>query len=143
MKAALMAALAAHDSRTSDDAPDSRRGMCGADCGGSPCARDKDHPPPCSPDGEPCRKGHYGCNVRAHYMIDLRATVRAALAAPGAPTQAALARAAGIEAPNLNAWLAGRRTIPQEKIEAVLTYLGASIVFPRASTTQSADHAAR
>ncbi len=75
-------------------------------------------------------------------MIDLRATVREALAAPGAPTQAALARAAGIEAPNLNAWLKGRRTIPQEKVEAILSQLDL-VVVPRASTPTIPHHAAK
>ncbi len=56
-------------------------------------------------------------------MIDLRATVREALAAPGAPTQAALAAAADVTPQNLNAWLHGRRTIPVRAIEAALQHL--------------------
>jgi len=61
----------------------------------------------------------------------LRAAVRAALARPGAPKRAALARAVGIAPENLTHWLAGRRPIPQEKIEAMLVALDLVIV-PRA-----------
>jgi hypothetical protein len=60
----------------------------------------------------------------------LRAAVSAALARPGAPTQSVLARAAGIAPENLNAWLAGRRTIPVRAIEAMLAQL-VLVVVPR------------
>jgi transcriptional regulator with XRE-family HTH domain len=61
----------------------------------------------------------------------LRAAVSAALAHPGAPTQAALARAAGIAPENLNKWLHGERPIPIRAIEAMLVQLDLVIV-PRA-----------
>ena len=112
MKTALMAALAAHDARTSGDAP-----MCGADCGGSPCSREAGHRDRCDPEG-----------------IDpspLRIAVRRALDAPTGPTQAALARAAGVAPENLSAWLKERRTIPVRAIEAMLAQLDLVIV-PRA-----------
>ena len=114
MKTALMAALAAHDACTSDDAPDSRRSMCGADCGGSPCSREAGHRDRCDPEGTD--------------PSPLRIAVRRALDAPTGPTQAALARAAGITPQNLSAWLAGRRPIPVRAIEAMLAQLDLVIV---------------
>jgi transcriptional regulator with XRE-family HTH domain len=61
----------------------------------------------------------------------LRAAISAALARPGAPTQAALARAAGIAPENLSKWLHGERPIPIRAIEAMLVQLDLVIV-PRA-----------
>ena len=58
----------------------------------------------------------------------LRTAISAALTRPGAPTQAALARAAGIAPENLSAWLKGRRTIPVRAIEAMLAQLDLVIV---------------
>lgn len=137
MKNALLSALAAHDARTSDTfprgggllgatareiarqyeqeaAPDSRRGMCGADCGGSGCTRLAGHRDRCDPEGTD--------------PTPLRDAIRRALDAPTGPTQAALARAAGIAPENLSAWLKGRRTIPLRAIEAMLAQLDLVIV---------------
>jgi hypothetical protein len=61
----------------------------------------------------------------------LRLAILAALARPGAPKRAALARAASLAPENLTHWLAGRRPIPQETIEAMLAALDLVIV-PRA-----------
>lgn len=59
----------------------------------------------------------------------IRAAILDALARPGAPTQAALARACGIAAPNLNKWLRGERpTIPLATAERLLAALGLKIV---------------
>lgn len=67
----------------------------------------------------------------------LRAAVLHALSAPGAPTQAAVARAVtpvwGVSTANatttLNAWLRGKRkSIPLRVVEAVLTELGLAVV---------------
>ena len=138
MKTALLRALAAHAARVNaapnlrwvsprvakeiarvhglipDDAPDSRRGMCGADCGGSPCSREAGHRDRCDPEGTD--------------PSPLRFAVRRALDAPTGPTQAALARAAGIAPENLSAWLKGRRPIPVRAIEAMLAQLDLVIV---------------
>ena len=114
MKAALLSALAAHDARTSDDAPDSRRSMCGADCGGSPCSREAGHRDRCDPEGTD--------------PSPLRSAIRRALDAPTGPKQVDLARAAGIAPENLSAWLAGRRPIPVRAIEAMLAQLDLVIV---------------
>jgi hypothetical protein len=46
---------------TNDIAPDSRRSMCGNNCGSTPCARAAGHEPPCCPGGEPCALGHFHC----------------------------------------------------------------------------------
>ena len=162
MKTALLRALAAHDSRISDegafvetpdgppyasgesdppacacgehiagrcpdDAPDSRRGMCGTDCGGLPCSRDKGHDAPCSPDGDP--------------PTDIRAIVRAELARRGDGALVMLAAAlrgrwgksqkSRVE--QLSRWLNGSRTdarasIPLYAFEAVLDVLGLEVV---------------
>ncbi len=122
MKTALMSALAAHDARTSDDAPDSRRGMCGADCGGSPCSRDKNHSGLCSPEGDP--------------PTDLRAIVRAELDRRGEGALTALAtglrpvwgKSQKSRVEQLSRWLNGSRTdarasIPLYAFEAVLDVL--------------------
>jgi DNA-binding transcriptional regulator YdaS (Cro superfamily) len=61
----------------------------------------------------------------------IRAAILQALARPGAPKRSALARAVGLAPENLTHWLAGRRPIPQEKIEAMLVALDLVIV-PRA-----------
>ena len=114
MKTALLGALAAHDARTADDAPDSRRSMCGADCGGSPCSREAGHRDRCDPEGTD--------------PSPLRSAIRRALDAPTGPKQVDLARAAGIAPENLSAWLAGRRTIPVRAIEAMLAQLDLVIV---------------
>ena len=58
----------------------------------------------------------------------LRGAVLQALARPGAPKRSALARAVGLAPENLTHWLAGRRPIPQEKIEAMLDALDLVIV---------------
>mgnify|MGYP006377325875 FL=1 len=58
----------------------------------------------------------------------LRPLILAALARPGAPKRSALARAVGLAPENLTHWLAGRRPIPQEKIEAMLDALDLVIV---------------
>ena len=62
-------------------------------------------------------------------MSPIRAVILKALARPGAPTQAALARAADIAPENLNKWLRGQRpTIPLVTAERLLTALGLKIV---------------
>ena len=109
-------------------APDSRRGMCGADCGGSPCSREAEHQDRCDPEGTD--------------PSPLRIAIRRALDAPTGPTQAALARAAGVAPENLSAWLKGRRTIPVRAIEAMLAQLDLVIV-ARASTPHASPHAPR
>lgn len=100
--------------RDHDIAPNSRRMMCGADCGGSGCTRLAGHRDRCDPEGTD--------------PSPLRFAVRRALDAPTGPTQAALARAAGIAPENLSAWLAGRRPIPVRAIEAMLAQLDLVIV---------------
>mgnify|MGYP001012811421 CR=1 FL=1 len=75
-------------------------------------------------------------------VTSLCSAVRQALARPGAPTQAALARAARIAPENLSAWLNGRRPIPLRAIEAMLAQLDL-VVVPRANTPHTATHAAR
>jgi hypothetical protein len=75
-------------------------------------------------------------------VTSLCSAVRQALARPGAPTQAALARVASIAPENLSAWLKGRRPIPVRAIEAMLAQLDLVIV-PRANTPQHAPHAPR
>lgn len=72
----------------------------------------------------------------------LSLAISAALARPGAPTQAALARVAGIAPENLNKWLHGERPIPLRAIEAMLVQLDLVIV-PRASTPHASPHAPR
>lgn len=127
MKTTLLRALAAHDARTSDDAPDSRRGMCGADCGGSPCSRDAGHDGLCSPEGDP--------------PTDLRAIVRAELDRRGEGALTALAtglrpvwgKNQKSRVQQLSRWLNGGRTdarasIPLYAFEAVLDVLGLSVV---------------
>ena len=127
MKTALLRALASHDARTSDDAPDSRRSMCGADCGGSPCSREAGHAPPCSPDGDP--------------PTDLRAIVRAELdrRGPGALTWlAAQLRPVWGASPQsreqqISRWLNGvrkdgRASVPLYVFEAILDALDLVIV---------------
>jgi hypothetical protein len=127
MKTALMAALAAHDARTSNDAPDSRRGMCGADCGGSPCSREAGHAPSCSPDGEP--------------PTDLRAIVRAELDRRGKGALRGVAKALRdrwgksdlSREQQLSRWLNGSRkdartSIPLHAFEAILDVLGLAVV---------------
>lgn len=114
MKTALMAALAAHDARTSDDAPDSSRSMCGADCGGSPCSREAGHRDRCDPEGTD--------------PSPLRDAIRRALDAPTGPTQRDLAAAIGANETNISAWLNGRRPIPLRTVEAMLAQLDLVIV---------------
>jgi hypothetical protein len=149
MKTTLLRALAAHDARTTDGfpkgggllgaparglaqrheqeaAPDSRRGMCGADCGGSPCSRDANHDGQCSPEGDP--------------PTDLRAIVRAELdrRGPGALVMLAAAlrgrwgKSQKSRVEQLSRWLNGGRTdarasIPLYAFEAVLDVLGLSV----------------
>ena len=53
----------------------------------------------------------------------IRAAISAALARPGAPTRAALARAVDYPLANLSAWLAGRRPLPLPVAERLLAAL--------------------
>ena len=62
-------------------------------------------------------------------MPPIRTAILAALARPGAPTQAALARACNIAPENLNKWLRGQRpTIPLATAERLLAALNLKIV---------------